>query len=80
MQKTEEERFLMGMSMCHAVRQVVMSSLADAINDSEKKVRFLYRYYSHDLSKEELKNIEKWLMRGEQFVNKGRKQKAEIRK
>ena len=62
MQKTAEERFLMGISMCHSVRRMVLSSLGDAKSESAKKIQLLYRYYSHDFSKEELKKIEKFLL------------------
>ena len=61
MQKTNEERFLMGLSMCDTARRIVLSSFPEHISESEKKVRLLYRYYSHDFSENELKKIAKWL-------------------
>lgn len=62
MQKSDEERFLMGMSMCDTVKQIVLSTFPDTISEPEKKVRLLYRYYSHDFSKDELEKIEQWLL------------------
>ncbi len=61
MQKTGEERFLMGMSMCNAAKRMVLSSFPEDISDSEKKIRLLFRYYSHDFSNDELKKIAQWL-------------------
>jgi len=40
---------------------MVLSSFPEGISDTEKRIRLLYRYYSHDFSKEELRKIEKWL-------------------
>ncbi len=61
MQKTGEERFLMGLSMCDTARRIVLSSFPDNISESEKRIRLLYRYYSHDFSDDELKKIAQWL-------------------
>ncbi len=61
MQKTEEERFFMGLSMCSSVRQIVLASFPEGISESEKRIRLLYRYYSRDFSKEELKKIAEFL-------------------
>ena len=63
MQKSNEERFLMGISLCHTVRQIVLSSFSERDCVKEKRVELLHRYYSHDLSKEEQKNIEKCLLK-----------------
>ena len=57
MQKTDEERFLMGMSMCDTAKRIVLSSFPDGISETEKRIRLLNRYYSHDFSKEELNKI-----------------------
>ena len=62
MQKTGEERLLMGMRMCDMAKRMALSSFPDGISDHEKRVRLLYRYYSHDFSKEDLKKIEKWIL------------------
>ena len=63
MQKTGEERFLMGLSMCDSAKRIVLSSFPEDLSDSEKKTRLLRRYYSNDFSEEELKKIEQWLSR-----------------
>ncbi len=72
MQKTDEERFLMGMSMCDTAKRIVLSSFPDCISETEKRIRLLHRYYSHDFSKEELRKIEK-------SINKNGRQSAFVK-
>ena len=48
--------------MCDMAKRMALSSFPDGISDHEKRVRLLYRYYSHDFSKEDLKKIEKWIL------------------
>ena len=61
MQKTEEERFLMGLSMCETARRIVLSTFPEGLSEAEKRVKLLYRYYSNDFSPEELKKISAFL-------------------
>jgi hypothetical protein len=61
MARTPEERFLMGLRMCEAVRQTVLASLPENLSPVDRKVAILRRYYENDLSSAELERIEQAL-------------------
>ncbi len=61
MQKTGEERLIMGVSMCQTAKRMVLSSFPDKMNQYEIRCMLLRRYYSNDFSEAELKKIEKRL-------------------
>lgn len=58
MERTPEERFLMGIRMCESARQTVMDSLPSHLTPRERKASLLRRYYGSDFSAEELARIE----------------------
>ena len=49
MARSNEERFLMGISMCQTARTIVWSSLPDDLNATERRVQFFLRYHGRDL-------------------------------
>ena len=63
MQKSGAERLLMGVSMCISARQTVLSSFPDNLSDTDKKIKLLRRYYSHDFDAKELRRIEEYFIR-----------------
>ncbi len=58
MERTPEERFLMGIRMCEAARATVVASLPSGLSEAERKVELLRRYYSRDFSDAERARIE----------------------
>jgi hypothetical protein len=63
MQKTNEERLLMGLSMFESAREMVMASFQNDSSNLEKKIHLLHRFYGNDFSEQEMKKIEKHLAR-----------------
>ena len=63
MKKTEEERFLMGLSMCETARSIALSSFPEGLSKTEIKIKLLHRYYAHDYSPEELHKISEWFQK-----------------
>ena len=49
MQKSPEERFLMGLSMAKSARLILMESLPQDMNTSEKKIHLFERFYGFDI-------------------------------
>lgn len=58
MERTPQERFLMGIRMCETARAAVLASLPAAGRESERKAALLHRYYGSDFSAAELAAIE----------------------
>lgn len=58
MERTPEERFLMGLRMCESARATVLASLPPELNEHQKRVAILRRYYSNDFDEETLAKIE----------------------
>jgi hypothetical protein len=58
MERTPEERFMMGLRMCELARATVLASLPPHLNEHEKRVAMLRRYYASDFSDEALAKIE----------------------
>lgn len=48
MERSNEERFEMAVSMCQAAREIVWSSLPDELDPTERRVQFFLRYYGND--------------------------------
>jgi hypothetical protein len=48
MQRSNEERFIMGVRMCDAARAIVMASLPKDLSESEIRVQLFLRYYCTD--------------------------------
>lgn len=63
MERTAEERFLMGVRMCEAARATVIASLPPDLSNAVRKVALLRRYYGSDFGAEELARIEAALRR-----------------
>ncbi|MBC8525735.1 MAG: hypothetical protein ISS28_01955 [Candidatus Cloacimonetes bacterium] len=57
MKKSGEERFLMGISLCETVRKMVLASFPDNINEDEKHVKLLLRYYKNEFPTNEMNKI-----------------------
>lgn len=57
MKKSGEERFLMGISLCETARKMVLASFPDNINEDEKHVKLLIRYYKNEFSTNEMNKI-----------------------
>ncbi|MCF7815262.1 MAG: hypothetical protein K9N40_12370 [Candidatus Cloacimonetes bacterium] len=55
MSKSNEERFMMGISMCESVRRFVIESFPKGISEREKRRLLLQRYYGIDLDELEEK-------------------------
>jgi hypothetical protein len=58
MERTPEDRFLMGIRMCESARATVLASLPATGRESERKAALLRRYYGSDFSAAELAAIE----------------------
>ena len=58
MERTPEERFLMGVRMCETARATVLASLPPALPEPDRKRALLRRYYGSDFSAAELATIE----------------------
>ena len=58
MERTPEERFLMGLRMCEAARATVLASLPAGRSESERRIALLRRYYGSDFSAEQMAAIE----------------------
>ena len=63
MQKTNEERLLMGCSMFEAAREMALASCQNNNSNLEKKIHLLHRLYKNDFSTQEMTKIEKHLTR-----------------
>lgn len=61
MQKTNEERLLMGCSMFEVAREMVIASCQNNESNLEKKIHLLHRLYGNDFSTQEMTNIEEHL-------------------
>lgn len=57
MSLTGEERFMMGVRMFDAARQIVWSSLPDGLSDSERKRAFFERMYGQSLDAALMKSV-----------------------
>ncbi len=57
MKKSGEERFLMGISLCETVRKMVLASFPDNINEDEKHMKLLLRYYKNEFPTNEMNKI-----------------------
>ncbi len=56
-EKTGEERFLMGISMCETARKMVLASFRDDLTEIEKRKKIFFRYYGNDFSVKAKKEI-----------------------
>lgn len=65
MQKTNEERFLMGFSMFETAREMVLASCQKNSSSLEKKMHLLTRFYGNDFSAKEMINIKAHLEKNE---------------
>jgi len=61
MERSSEERFLMGARMCEAARATVLASLPEGLSRAERRIALLRRYYASDLPAEELRAVERAL-------------------
>jgi hypothetical protein len=61
MSKSNEERFMMGISSNMAARQVVIASFPKDLSPAEFKERLFLRYYGNDFNEEEKKKIIEWI-------------------
>lgn len=58
MARSPEERFLMGIRMCEAAREMVLASLPKGLSKVERQIAILRRYYGTDFEESELCKIE----------------------
>lgn len=56
-EKTGEERFLMGVSMCATARRIVKSSLPEGLSEREIRQQLFLRYYGHEFTAEQTEKI-----------------------
>lgn len=57
MQSTNEERFLMGISMFETAREIVIASCPNINSELDKKIHLLKRFYSNDFSADQMNKI-----------------------
>lgn len=60
MARSNEERFLMGVSMCRSVRAVVWSTIDEDLPESERRARYLRRYYDDELTPADVAAVAAW--------------------
>lgn len=63
-QRSGEERFLMGISMCQTARAIVRSSLPGDLSDSERRVQMFLRLYNDDFDASARQHIVDWFRSG----------------
>lgn len=61
MERSPEERFLMGARMCAAARATVLASLPAGLSTIERKLAVLRRYYGTDFDDAAMSKIERAL-------------------
>lgn len=61
MEKSGEERVLMGNSMFSSARELALSSLPNTVGAGEKRFLLFLRFYGNDFAPEQQKQIKKLL-------------------
>ena len=62
MERSGEERVMMGDSMFSAARELAMASLSTTAGADEKRFRLFLRFYGNDFAPEQQKQIKKILL------------------
>jgi hypothetical protein len=61
MERSNMERFMMGIEMFETAKKIVIASLPEDLSESEFKEKIFLRFYENDFSKNELDKIIEWI-------------------
>jgi hypothetical protein len=64
MERSGEERFRMGVSMCRTARAMVWASLPTDLPEAERRARFFLRVYGNDFDPAAREHMAAWIRSG----------------